>query len=83
MNALQEQYKRRRMAEDAAKIQAPHTWPLTFLFVKSQPWITEAAGGRMRSGTIEPEDLLTVHTEDGTVEIFGSIEQLVETWSVD
>jgi hypothetical protein len=83
MSGWTDEQKQRRMARDAAMILHPDRWPLPFLFVKSQPWVTEAAGGRMRSGRLEREDLLTVHTEDGTVEIFGSIEQLVEMWSVD
>lgn len=71
--------KQQRMAEDARRVRAVDEWPLPFLPVKTQPWIA----GQMRLGRIREKHLTTVVTEEGFHETFGSIEELVETWSVD
>ena len=54
------------MAQDVAKINAPATWPHTFyLPMKTQPWVIEAAGGKMRFGQIDAFDKLTVLDTEG------------------
>jgi hypothetical protein len=70
-----------RMAEDAARIAAPHLWPRDPLPVKSQPWAMK--NGYLRTGVILSTDLLTVRLHGGTACRFGSMTELVEEWSVD
>lgn len=71
-----------RMARDAAKIRNIDGWPRDVLPMKTQYWITEAPGGRMRLAKIQAHDLLTVHGDNGS-ETYASIEDLVKVWSVD
>lgn len=75
-------YRNERMARDAAKVRNILGWPRGILPMKTQYWITEAAGGQARFAKINPQDLLTVHGDDG-IETFASIEDLVRVWSVD
>ena len=71
------------MERDALKIRQPQNWPLgDRLRMKTQPWVTEAANGRIRFGEIR-NHLHTVHVEGGAVEEFDSLEELVAVWSVD
>ncbi|MBD9511583.1 hypothetical protein IB265_33035 [Ensifer sp. ENS10] len=79
---IKEAYRATRTRDDAKRISSPWLWPQSTLPVKSQPWITEKSG-HARFGRIKKSDLLTVITEEGTEEVFGTIEQLVELWSVD
>lgn len=78
----QARYNTQRMAEDKRRIEATHLWPMTWLPVKSQPWITEL-DGKMAFGRIEPEDLLTVLRDDAPPATFASLDDLVQWWSVD
>jgi hypothetical protein len=81
MPSYPEHLKASRMAEDARRIRNVSGWPLVdHLPMKTQPWIAEASG--FRHGKIEDNDLRTVHT-GGTLETYGSVEELVKTWSVD
>ncbi len=71
-----------RMATDRRRILATHQWPLPWLPVKSQPWVTNR-DGRMAHGRIESEDLLTVLQDGSAPRTYGSLEDLVKEWSVD
>ncbi|WP_293811321.1 hypothetical protein [uncultured Bosea sp.] len=75
-------YRQDRMHRDAAKIRNVDGWPRDVLPMKTQYWVTEAAGGRMRLAKIHAHDLLTVEDENGS-ETYASIEDLVRVWSVD
>ena len=71
-----------RMAEDKRRIEATHLWPLPWLPIKSQPWITNL-DGRMAFGRIEADDLLTVLQDGAAPRTFASLDDLVQWWSVD
>lgn len=72
---------RQRMLDDAAMIRATERWPTTELHVKTQPWVTSAAG--FRSGVIRRESPTTVHVRNADPEHYDALETLVRTWSVD
>lgn len=76
---------KRRMTEDANMVSNYAGWPDAVLHLKEQPWVK--ANGR-RFGIITLEDrlknLYRVRVKDSDeVEEFGSIAEMVETWSVD
>jgi hypothetical protein len=75
-------YNTHRMTEDKRRIQARDAWPLPWLPVKSQPWITNLEGG-MATGRIEAKDLLTVLQDGREPVTFASLDDLVQWWSVD
>ncbi len=71
-----------RMTEDKRRIEATHLWPLPWLPMKSQPWITNAEGS-MSFGRIEAEDLTTVLIDGSAPRTYGSLDELVRYWSPD
>jgi hypothetical protein len=78
-----DEQKRERMAKNLATILGnPLGWPKVNLPMKTQPWVTEAAGN-MRFGWMARHSTTTVFLEGGDKETFASPEELVETWSVD
>jgi hypothetical protein len=77
-----EVHKTRRMKEDLERISSHWLWPQPLLPVKTQPWVTQAKG-QMSFGHIRNTNLLVVHTDDGGIAEYATLEELVETWSVD
>ena len=75
-------HKAERMQLDIKRINDTDRWPLPWLPVKTQPWITDS-DGRMQHGIIERECLLTVLIEGEAARTYNSIEDLVAYWSVD
>jgi hypothetical protein len=62
------------------------SWPAyPILPFKSQPWITEANNGIMKFGYINEANRLIVMDKPAgkTLKVYASLEELVETWSVD
>jgi hypothetical protein len=94
---VNEERKQKRMAEDLAMIKDSSRWPGTLLHLKTQPWITPRFYTLLHLktqpwvtpqhfGIIQYDDRLTVReAEDPKVIIksYASLEELVQTWSVD
>ncbi|AGC36165.1 hypothetical protein B7L88_gp123 [Rhizobium phage RHEph10] len=80
--------KIQRMKEDAARLRNFGAWPaIPVLALKTQPWVTEAAGtmrfATITRMTIERGAPILVVVDDGPNETFDSVEDLVKVWSVD
>ena len=70
-----------RMDEDAEMIRHVGFWPMSHLRLKTQPWITNETG--MRFAVLHCTDPLSVIEQNRVPVTFATVEEMVETWSVD
>lgn len=77
-------YYEKRKAEDFEFLADSVRWPGPRCRVKEQPWIK--ANGR-RFGEVDANDFLNerwiVYPDGESIEVFSSLKELVEVWSVD
>lgn len=80
MSEYPEHLRPTRMKEDIEFITSPGQWPGSVICLKTQPWIEERRFGLMS----EPEgSKYSVVVNDGSIEYFSSVEELVKVWSID
>lgn len=71
--------ERKRIAHDAKLIQDVTLWPCDPLALKTQSWVSQE-----RYGLLHANDRLTVIVRgSGEVEIFNSVAELAEVWTID
>lgn len=79
-----EAHNRKRRDEDRAFFEDRNRWPADACCVKEQPWVK--ANGR-RFGHVFRDDFergnFTVYVDGEASEVFSSLQELVEVWSVD
>ncbi|MER9496333.1 hypothetical protein NKI86_31730 [Mesorhizobium sp. M0320] len=86
MSSWTEEQKRMRMANHARIIRDTASWPSKVLPLKSQPWVTEANGDRMTTGTIARRSVERGQpyvVSDSGIQVFDTVEELVKVWAVD